>query len=83
MQFSGGVVHWFLLRELHHDESTDEMRFMLGKHSVRFSRVYFCLITGLKFRAIPDTTLYEDMENGIHQRYFSGRELVSLPNLKQ
>ncbi|KAK3222672.1 hypothetical protein Dsin_009697 [Dipteronia sinensis] len=80
--FPGGVVHRLLLRELHHNGPTDEMRFMLGKHNVFFSKVEFCLITGLKFGAIPDTTLYEDVENGIHQRYFGGRELVSFTELQ-
>ncbi|KAK3230299.1 hypothetical protein Dsin_002180 [Dipteronia sinensis] len=78
MQFSGSVVHRLLLCELHHGGPTDEMRFMLGKHSIHFSRVEFCLITGLKFRAIPDTTLYEDVENGIHHRYFGAVSFTEL-----
>ena len=82
MAFSGGVVHWMLLRELHHDEPSDEMRFMLGPHSVRFSKVEFCLITGLKFRAILDTDLYEDVPNGIHHKYFHGREEVTFIELE-
>ncbi|KAK0592409.1 hypothetical protein LWI29_018633 [Acer saccharum] len=47
--FSGGIVHRLLLRELHHDGPADEMRFLLEKHIVRFSKTEFCLITGLKF----------------------------------
>ncbi|KAK2649732.1 hypothetical protein Ddye_017221 [Dipteronia dyeriana] len=39
MKFSGGVIRWLLLRELHHNGPTDEMQFMLGNHSVRFSKV--------------------------------------------
>ncbi|KAK2656678.1 hypothetical protein Ddye_009730 [Dipteronia dyeriana] len=70
MKFSGGIIHMLLLRELQHDGPTDEMQFMLGKHSVRFSKVEFYLITGLRFRVIPDTTKYAAAENGIHQRYF-------------
>ncbi|KAK4837406.1 hypothetical protein QYF36_005162 [Acer negundo] len=35
------------------------MRILLGKHSVRFSKVEFCQITGLKFRVIPDTARYD------------------------
>ncbi|KAK2655379.1 hypothetical protein Ddye_008431 [Dipteronia dyeriana] len=38
MNFSGGVIHRLLLRELHHKGPTDEMQFMLGNQSVRFSR---------------------------------------------
>ncbi|KAK3193025.1 hypothetical protein Dsin_024335 [Dipteronia sinensis] len=82
LQFSGGIVHRLLLRELHHDGPTDEMRFMLGRHSVRFSKVEFYLITGLKFGIIPDMTQIEAVENGIHQRYFGGRDLITLEELQ-
>ncbi|KAK3193819.1 hypothetical protein Dsin_025129 [Dipteronia sinensis] len=82
MQFSSGIVHWLLLRELHHNRPSDEIRFMLDPHSVRFSRVEFCLIIGLKFRAIPDTELYEDVPNGIHHRYFGGRDVVTFAKLE-
>ncbi|KAI9194780.1 hypothetical protein LWI28_009135 [Acer negundo] len=41
MKFSAGIVHRLLIRELHHDWPEDEMRFLLGKHSVRFSKRYF------------------------------------------
>ncbi|KAK3221393.1 hypothetical protein Dsin_008418 [Dipteronia sinensis] len=81
-KFSASVVHRLLLRELHHDGLEDEMRFMLGHHSVRFSKVEFCLITGLKFGVIPDTTRYEMVQNGIHQRYFSGVDKVDYEQLR-
>ncbi|KAI9153046.1 hypothetical protein LWI28_004952 [Acer negundo] len=68
MKFSAGIVHRLLIRELHHDGPEDEMRFLLGRHSVRFSKVEFCLITGLKFGELPDTSTYDMVENGIHQR---------------
>ena len=51
------------------------MRFLLGKQEVRFSKVEFCLITGLKFGVIPDTASYVMVENGIHERYFQGRDI--------
>ncbi|KAK3222022.1 hypothetical protein Dsin_009047 [Dipteronia sinensis] len=82
MQFSAGIVHRLLLCELHHDGPEDEMRFMLGHHSVRFSKVEFCLITGLKFGVIPDTTTYQTVPNGIHERYFEGRENVEYEHLR-
>ncbi|KAK4858911.1 hypothetical protein QYF36_023740 [Acer negundo] len=41
MKFSAGIVHRLLIRELHHDGPEDEMRFLLGRHSVRFSKRYF------------------------------------------
>lgn len=73
MNFSAGIVHRMLLRELNHDGPEDEMRFLLGKHTVRFSKVEFCVITGLKFGIIPDPASYEMVQNGIHDRYFQGR----------
>ncbi|KAK3184928.1 hypothetical protein Dsin_032214 [Dipteronia sinensis] len=74
MKFFGGVMHLLLLRELHHDGPTDEMRFMLANQCVRFSRVEFCLITGLKFGAIPDTDVYDE--------YFGGRDVVTFSELE-
>ncbi|KAK3189567.1 hypothetical protein Dsin_029128 [Dipteronia sinensis] len=82
MKFSGSVVHRLLLRELHHDGPQDEMRFMLGTRSVRFSKVKFCLITGLKFGVIPDTTRYEMVQSGIQQRYFNGAGDVDYEQLR-
>ncbi|KAI9200414.1 hypothetical protein LWI28_007504 [Acer negundo] len=82
IKFSAGIVHWLLIRELHHDGPEDEMRFLLGRHSVRFSKVEFCLITGLKFGELPDTSTYDMVENGIHQRYFEGRDEVEYAKLK-
>ncbi|KAI9174631.1 hypothetical protein LWI28_020358 [Acer negundo] len=82
MKFSAGIVHRLLIHELHHDGPEDEMRFLLGRHSVRFSKVEFCLITGLKFGELPDTSTYDMVENGIHQRYFEGRDEVEYAELK-
>ncbi|KAK2652925.1 hypothetical protein Ddye_012781 [Dipteronia dyeriana] len=58
------------------------MQFMLGNQSVRFSKVEFCLITGLRFRVVPDTTKYAAVENGIYQRYFSRADEVSLEEIR-
>ncbi|KAI9177773.1 hypothetical protein LWI28_019130 [Acer negundo] len=98
MKFSTDIVHWLLIRKLHHDGPEDEMRFLLGRHSVQFlkvefclitrlkfgelSKVEFCLITGLKFGELPDTSTYDMIENGIHQRYFEGRDEVEYTELK-
>ncbi|KAI9185125.1 hypothetical protein LWI28_004402 [Acer negundo] len=76
MKFSAGIVHRLLNRELHHDGPEDVMRFLLGKHSVRFSKVEFCLIIGLKLGQFPDMSTYDVVQNGIHQRYFEGRDEV-------
>ncbi|KAK3224933.1 hypothetical protein Dsin_004795 [Dipteronia sinensis] len=82
MKFSAGKVHRLLMHELHHDGLEDEMRFMSGHHSVRFSKFELCLITRLKFEVIPDTTRYEMVVNGIHQRYFGGRDEVKYVQLR-
>ncbi|KAK3227811.1 hypothetical protein Dsin_007673 [Dipteronia sinensis] len=82
MKFSGSIVHRLLLRELHQDGPEDKLRFMLGPRSVQFSKVEFCLITGLKFGVIPDTTRYEMVQNGIHQRYFNGVTEVDYEQLR-
>ncbi|KAK3204721.1 hypothetical protein Dsin_018767 [Dipteronia sinensis] len=71
-----------LMRELHHDGSEEEMRFMLGHHSVRFSELEFCLITRLKFGVIPDMTRYQTVQNGLHERYFGGRKEVEYEQLR-
>ncbi|KAK2653510.1 hypothetical protein Ddye_013366 [Dipteronia dyeriana] len=76
MKFFGGIIHRLLLRELHHNGSIDEMHFMLGNMSVSFSKVEFCLITGLQFGVVPETTMYAAVENGIHERYFPGADEV-------
>ncbi|KAK2656288.1 hypothetical protein Ddye_009340 [Dipteronia dyeriana] len=82
LKFSGGVIHQLLLRNLDHDGLTDEIRFLLGNHVVRFSKVEFSLITGLRFGVVPDTSMYVAVENGIHQRYFPGHDEVSLDDLR-
>ncbi|KAK2646410.1 hypothetical protein Ddye_021605 [Dipteronia dyeriana] len=81
MKFSSGIIHRLLLRELHHNGPTDEMHFILGTQSVRFSKVEFYLITGLRFGVVPETTMYAAVENGIHERYFPRAEEVSLERL--
>ncbi|KAK2661774.1 hypothetical protein Ddye_000348 [Dipteronia dyeriana] len=82
IKFSGGVIHRLLLRELHHNGPTDEMQFMLGNQLVRFLKVEFYLITGLRFRVVQDTTKYAGLENDIHQRYFLGADEVSLEEIR-
>ncbi|KAK2645351.1 hypothetical protein Ddye_020546 [Dipteronia dyeriana] len=82
MKFLGGVIHQLLLWDLNHDGPTDEMRFLLGNDVVRFSKVEFSLITGLRFGVVPDTSMYVTVENGIHQRYFPGHDEVSLDDLR-
>ncbi|KAK2648493.1 hypothetical protein Ddye_015982 [Dipteronia dyeriana] len=76
LKFSGGVIHQLLLRELDHDRSTDEMRFLLRNHVVRFLKVEFSLITGLRFGVVPGTSLYVTVENEIHQWYFPGHDEI-------
>ncbi|KAK2652862.1 hypothetical protein Ddye_012718 [Dipteronia dyeriana] len=82
MKFLGGIIHRLLLRELHHNGPTYEMQFMLGNQSVRFFKVEFYLISGLRFVVVLDTTKYAAVENGIHQMYFSGADEVSLEEIR-
>ncbi|KAK2637918.1 hypothetical protein Ddye_025713 [Dipteronia dyeriana] len=82
MKFSGGVIHRLLLWELDHDGPTDEMRFLLGNHVVRFSKVKFYLIIGLCFGVVPHMNLYVAVENGIYQWYFPRADEVSLEALR-
>ncbi|KAK2652330.1 hypothetical protein Ddye_012186 [Dipteronia dyeriana] len=82
MKFSGGVIHQLLLWEVHHNRPSDEMRFILGTHEVRFSKVEFCLITGLWFRVVPDMSRYVIMDNGQHHRYFGGKGEISSVELR-
>ncbi|KAK2654908.1 hypothetical protein Ddye_007960 [Dipteronia dyeriana] len=78
MKFSVGVIHRLLLREVHHIEPSNKMHFMLGNQDVRFSKVEFCLITGLRFKDAQDTSQYTIVDNGIQQKiYFGGRNEIS------
>ncbi|KAK2653073.1 hypothetical protein Ddye_012929 [Dipteronia dyeriana] len=82
LNFLGGVIHQLLLWELDHDRLTDEIRFLLGNHVVRFSNVEFSLITGLHFGVVPDTSMYIAIEKDIHQRYFPRHDEVLLDELR-
>ncbi|KAK2645915.1 hypothetical protein Ddye_021110 [Dipteronia dyeriana] len=82
VKFSGGVIHQLLLREVHHNGPSDEMRFMLGTNEVRFSKVEFYLITGLRFRVVPDTSHYVNVDNDLHHRYFGGKDEISSLELR-
>ncbi|KAK2649352.1 hypothetical protein Ddye_016841 [Dipteronia dyeriana] len=82
MKFSGGIIHQLLLREPHHNSPTYKMQFMLGNQWVRFSNVEFCLITGLRFGVVSDTTKYAAVENGIHELYFPGADEVWLEEIR-
>ncbi|KAK2655938.1 hypothetical protein Ddye_008990 [Dipteronia dyeriana] len=81
MKFSADIIHQLLLRELHHNGPTNEMHFMLGTQSVRFSKVKFYLITVLRFGVVPETTMYAVVKNGIHERYFPRVEEMSLEQI--
>ncbi|KAK2653655.1 hypothetical protein Ddye_013511 [Dipteronia dyeriana] len=82
VKFSGGVIHQLLLRELYHNGPSDEIRFMLGTHDVRFLKVEFCLIIRLRFGVIPDTNNYVSMDNDLHHRYFGGKDEILYMELR-
>ncbi|KAK2658891.1 hypothetical protein Ddye_005424 [Dipteronia dyeriana] len=76
VKFSGGIIHQLLLREVHHNGPSDDMWFLLGTHEVMFSKVELCLITGLRFGVVPDTSSYVSVDNGLHHRYFGGKDEI-------
>ncbi|KAK2641158.1 hypothetical protein Ddye_022921 [Dipteronia dyeriana] len=82
MKFSGGVIHQLLLRELHHDRQSDEMRFMLGTNKVSFLKVELFLITGLRFEVLPNMSRYVNVDNGLHHRYFGCKDEISSMELR-
>ncbi|KAK2651342.1 hypothetical protein Ddye_011198 [Dipteronia dyeriana] len=59
-----------------------KMKFSGGKQSVRFSKVKFYLITGLRFKVVSDTSVYAEVEKDIHQQYFPGAVEVSLEEMR-
>ncbi|KAK3184821.1 hypothetical protein Dsin_032107 [Dipteronia sinensis] len=83
-------MHRLLGRELYHDGLSDKMRFMLDPRSIQFSRVEFCLITGLKFGAIPDTELYRvemwsfllNLKQGLNRVNAEGRASIPIWQLR-
>ncbi|KAK2662175.1 hypothetical protein Ddye_000749 [Dipteronia dyeriana] len=82
MKFSSGVIRRLPLQEVHHSRLSDEMHFMLGNQEVRCSKVEFYLIIGLRFREVPNTSRYDSVVNGIHERCFAGRDEILLGELK-
>ncbi|KAL5736866.1 hypothetical protein ACOSP7_031320 [Xanthoceras sorbifolium] len=82
MTFMGLLVHDLLLREIRNDGSYDMMRFRLGQHTAQLSRVEFHLIRGLKFGELPNTSLYCEVVEGIHCKYFNLRGDVTCDNVK-
>ncbi|KAJ4712512.1 Phospholipase-like protein [Melia azedarach] len=52
--FSGNLVHKILLHEVETDGDEQEMWFLVGEMPMRFSRMEFALITGLRFGTYPD-----------------------------
>ncbi|KAK2655692.1 hypothetical protein Ddye_008744 [Dipteronia dyeriana] len=77
VKFSGGIIHRLLLHEVHHNVPSEEMWFMLGSHEVRFLKVELCIITGLRFGVVPDTSSYVSVDHGLHHRYFGGKDEIS------
>ncbi|KAK2638789.1 hypothetical protein Ddye_026584 [Dipteronia dyeriana] len=82
MKFSDGVIHRLLLREVHHTRASDGMYFMLGNQEEGFLKVEFYMIAGLRFREISDTSWYDSVDIGIHERYFVGKDEISFEELR-
>ncbi|KAK2647624.1 hypothetical protein Ddye_015113 [Dipteronia dyeriana] len=58
------------------------MRIMIGTHEVRFSKVEFRLIIGLRFGVLPDTSRFVSVDNGLHHRYFGDKDEISSLELR-
>ncbi|KAK2644713.1 hypothetical protein Ddye_019908 [Dipteronia dyeriana] len=82
VKFLSGVIHKLLLWEVHHNRPSDGIRFMLGIHEMRFSKEKFCMITGLRFGVVPDTSCYVSVDNGLHYQYFGGKDEISSMELR-
>ncbi|KAK2638475.1 hypothetical protein Ddye_026270 [Dipteronia dyeriana] len=82
VKFSGGVIHQLFLWEVHHNGLSDKKRFILGTHEVRFSKVGFCLITGLRFGLVQNVSRYVNVDNGLRHRYFGGKDEISYVELR-
>ncbi|KAK1559278.1 hypothetical protein Q3G72_012746 [Acer saccharum] len=65
------------------DASPDEMWFFIGGKKARFSRVEFCLATGLEFGHLTDICEkeYEVLNNSIHKHYFVGEKNLRLQTI--
>ena len=77
-QLSFVVVHNILAREINvEDPGAFEIWFGIGQCKVRFSKVEFCLITGLKFEepSSPITKVHTPIEGGIFMTYWPSLNL--------
>ena len=74
--FAARLIQQLLQREINLEEaSPHEIWFSIGGRKSRFSRVEFCLMTGLRFGPLPDIIQrpYVMVAGGIHNRYFDGK----------
>lgn len=77
---SSNLVHYMLLHEVHTGDADQEMWFLVGGNTIRFSRVEFALITGLKFGTFP---LKVNGSDRLEQTYFGKSSTFSLENLDE
>ncbi|XP_020424508.1 uncharacterized protein LOC109950350 [Prunus persica] len=72
IQFSGQIVHGVVLRRVAGQgvKDLDGLSFLLGCDVAQFTRQDFCLITGLRFREVPEVSSGESDEIRLQKRYF-------------
>ncbi|KAI5351314.1 hypothetical protein L3X38_004205 [Prunus dulcis] len=72
IQFSGQIVHGVVLRRVAGQgvKDLDGLSFLIGCDVAQFTRLDFCLITGLRFGKVPEVSSGESDEIRIQKRYF-------------
>ncbi|KAL5814586.1 hypothetical protein ACOSQ4_025227 [Xanthoceras sorbifolium] len=85
LQFSGQLCHHLLLREVDiKGTSTHEMWFLIGSNIIRFSRVEFGLVTGLKFGKNKETPhqISERLGQRIRRIHFNDAKKIYVDTLE-
>ncbi|KAK2642483.1 hypothetical protein Ddye_024246 [Dipteronia dyeriana] len=85
LQFSGQLCHHLLLREVDiKGASTHEMWFLIGSDLIRFSKVEFGLVTGLKFGKNKESfhQISKRLGERIRLTHFNGAKKIFVENLE-
>lgn len=85
LQFSGQLCHHLLLREVDiKGASAHEMWFLIGSDLVRFSKVEFGLVTGLKFGKNKESLhqISKRLGERIRLTHFNGAKTIFVENLE-
>ncbi|KAK0604799.1 hypothetical protein LWI29_019595 [Acer saccharum] len=85
LQFSGQLCHHLLLREVDiKGASAHEMWFLIGSDLIRFSKVEFGLVTGLKFGKNKESLhqISKRLGERIRLTHFNGAKKIFVENLE-